>query len=97
MDENNYNELYATHQMCRNCNRRTNGVDDFKNAQTGKLTKTCRKCRACVLSSQAKKADSKPLTLKQQISMMKKALNSLEVDQLEVMYDQHPRLKEILL
>jgi hypothetical protein len=96
MEELNYNELYANHLMCRNCNRKTNGIEDYKNNKTGKVTKTCAKCRDCVLKSLAKNPQHKPLTLKQQIQIMKEVLKTLEPETLNDLYEQKPQLKTIL-
>lgn len=96
MDEKNYNELYSNYLMCRNCNRETAGIEDYKSNKTGKVTKTCKKCRSSVLKSQAKKSDVKPLTLKKQIDIMKNALKELESPIIDELCKNQPRLKEIL-
>jgi len=96
MTEKNYNELYSTYLLCRNCNRETSGIEDYKSSKTGKITKTCVKCRSCVLKSQAKKSDARPLTLKKQIAIMKIALKGLETQTIDELYEKQPRLKEII-
>jgi len=58
--EINYNDMYSNYLMCKNCNRKTQGPEDYKNTKTGKVTKTCAKCRSCVLRSLAKRPQTKP-------------------------------------
>ena len=71
------------------------GIEEYKNAKTGKLTKTCAKCRSCVLKSQAKKPQYKPIPLKTKINILTQVLNSLDPDVLEQLHLQEPRLKNI--
>lgn len=46
-----YNKEYADYLRCKNCGRKTSGIDDYKNIKSGKLTKTCLMCRVSVYSS----------------------------------------------
>ena len=97
MSENNYNELYENHLMCKNCERKTTGIQDFM-TKTEKITKTCQTCRTGVLKSQAKKPQHKPLTLKQQVSLLTEVLKKFEPSGiLDNLSEEYPRLKEILV
>ena len=66
---------------CNNCNRKTNGTQDYINKKNGKITKTCIKCRTSVKNSLAKikekKKIEKPLKLSECVNtlldMMKRA------------------------
>lgn len=46
-----YNKEYEEHLRCKNCNRKTNGINDFKNIKTGNIVKTCLNCRKSVYTS----------------------------------------------
>jgi len=94
--EINYNDMYSNYLMCKNCNRKTQGPEDYKNTKTGKVTKTCAKCRSCVLRSLAKRPQTKPPTIKQQIDIMKRALRTFDEETLKSLYDIQPKLKFIL-
>lgn len=34
--------------MCHNCNWEITGIEDYRSEKTGKITKTCAKCRSSV-------------------------------------------------
>jgi hypothetical protein len=46
-----YTKEYEAHLRCPNCKQETEGVEDYQNFKTGKLTKTCITCRTKVLKS----------------------------------------------
>jgi ribosomal protein L34E len=58
-----YNKEYEEHMRCKNCNRKTNGIDDFKNIKTGNIVKTCINCRKSVYTS-IKRSNKIPKTYK---------------------------------
>ena len=50
-----YNKEYLDHLRCKNCNRKTNGIEDFKNIRSGNITKTCLGYRKSVYAALKKK------------------------------------------
>lgn len=52
-----FTKEYENHTRCQNCNRKTQGIDDYKNIRTGTNTKTCLKCRKTVYKSLQKKSN----------------------------------------
>jgi hypothetical protein len=84
-----YNEQYKNYLRCRNCNRSTNGINDFKNKKSGRITKTCINCRECVLKSVMKINLTKPkkITLKQKVKFLEELLKELDDDRLLVRYN----------
>jgi hypothetical protein len=71
-----YNTEYKDYLRCRNCNRSTNGIDDFKNKKSGRITKTCINCRQSVLKSVMKINLTKPpkITLRQRVKLLEDLL-----------------------
>ena len=93
-----YNDAYENHLMCRNCGRKTQGIEDFM-TKTKKVTKTCQKCRTSVLSSIKKKTRtiSKPMTLKEQNKYLKKVIHGLSEDKLSDLKKDYDLLDTILI
>jgi len=77
-----YNKEYEDHLRCKNCNRKTNGIDDFKNIKTGNIVKTCLNCRISVYASLKKKTrlTKKKLTNKEKLECYTKLINALDKD-----------------
>lgn len=66
MDDFDFNTAFKEHQLCPNCFKKTpNGIDDYKNRITGKVTKTCKNCRDTVL----KAVKAKPRIVKKKMTM----------------------------
>ena len=65
---------YILYKRCRNCNRQTEGIQDFKNLKTGKITKTCIKCRNSVIKSLQKRASEgktkKKITMREKMEVL---------------------------
>lgn len=96
--EKDYNKLYEDHLVCKNCNRDTpGGIEEYKNAKTGRITKTCSKCRACVLKSLAKNPHLTPLPLKTKLHILKRVINSLDPDIIEQLHAEEPLLQKIII
>ena len=81
-DENkdaiNYNQEYKEHKRCPTCNRKSEGVQDYKSKRSNKLTKTCLKCRASVLKSLKKKPQPRKPTQKETIEALYKILDCID-------------------
>ena len=71
-----YNTEYKDYLRCNNCNRQTNGIADFKNKKSGRITKTCINCRESVLKSVMKINLTKPpkITLRQRVKLLEDLL-----------------------
>jgi hypothetical protein len=75
-----YNKEYEDLKRCRNCNRRTDGEQDFINQKNNKRTKTCKKCRLSVIKSLQKRITDgkteKKLTQKEKITHLTNILKN---------------------
>lgn len=71
---------YSKYLRCRKCNRKTEGIEDFKSLRGEKITKTCIKCRKCVLKSQKEsvKPRKKKLTNPQKIEKLLLLLSNID-------------------
>ena len=76
----NYTLEYENHTRCPNCNRKTTGIDDFKNIRSNNIVKTCLKCRKSVYNSLRKRPDriSARTNLKEKIKIYEERINKLE-------------------
>ena len=94
----NYNHAYERHLMCRNCGRATGGIGDYMNIKTGRVTKTCQKCRASVLASVLKKDRicKKKIPIKEQNESLKKIIQELDEETLGKLKETYPILVTIL-
>ncbi len=85
MDNNiDYNTEYKEYKRCFNCDSVTQGIDDYKNIRTGKVTKNCKKCRERVLISYNKKprVTKKNPTNKEIIEAMKTIIDQINKEKL---------------
>jgi hypothetical protein len=87
-DAIDYNDEYKKHLRCPTCNRKSNGLDDFKSLKTGRKTKTCVKCRTSVYKS-LKKIMEKPeyikkkrITQKQQLAIYRDVVSVVGIETL---------------
>jgi hypothetical protein len=94
-----YNNAYKNYEMCPNCNRKTpDGIEAYKNRKSGKLTKTCRACRDCVLKSvTAKVRYDKRMTLRQQNEYLKVILRDhLNQEAFNALAIKYPKLSTVI-
>src|SRR5438874_1418638 len=94
-NEIDFNTEYKEHKRCMNCNKPTNGIEDFKNIHTGKLTKTCKKCRENVYASFKKKPRNltKPPKKDTQIYLLKQLIKKIDKDEINQIIDNDKELK----
>ncbi len=92
-----FNKEYEQHLRCPNCNRQANGIDDFRNIKTGRVVKTCIKCRKCVYKSVLKKPrpNRKPITNKERLATYKFLVGHIPADTLKNIRDNNPSYERI--
>ena len=73
-----YTDEYKEHKRCPNCNLPTQGIEDYKNIKSGKITKTCKRCRHRVLKSYNLKC--KKLTKKDYLNAYRDILKLIHND-----------------
>ena len=97
-EEIDYNKEYSEFLRCPNCNRRTSGIDDFKNVKTGRIVKTCIRCRECVGKSLRKKPriKVKAITNKERLEMCKLFLTYLDADICKKIIEEHPEAERVI-
>jgi hypothetical protein len=90
-----YNEEYKEHKRCPNCNRKTAGIEDYKNIRSGNITRTCKKCRECVYKSFKKKPrfQKKKVTLKEIVGTFSDILEDMDKEQLKKIVEKHPEYR----
>ena len=98
--ETDYNQEYLDHLRCRNCNRKTKGIEDFKNIRSGNITKTCIGCRKSVYASLKKRPqqNNKTYTNRDKIMDLMLLLDEMDNKVIEeaLLKVENPRLKGIL-
>ena len=93
-----YNKEYKEHLRCPNCNRKTAGIDDYKNIRSGKITKTCAKCRASVYKSYRKipRIKKKKITMKEKVELFNILIKDLDKLEVEKFIENNPTYENIL-
>lgn len=89
-----YNKEFSDHLRCPNCSRKTTGVAEYKNIKSGKVTKTCKKCRDSVYKSLKKKPriKHKPITQKETIAFYKTLIDTIPSEVLKLHITLNPEL-----
>lgn len=84
MTDNKITTDYDVHLKCPSCDESTNGIIDYKNIRTGKITKTCFKCREYVYNSLKKKRRlptyKKQMRMKELIEIYKKFIKKIHIE-----------------
>lgn len=95
-----YNYEFDNHLRCPNCNRKTQGPENFKNKKTGDITRTCDKCRASVLASVKKNSKKYPKkrkpTNKCLLETSKLIISQIDSDILDNIILNNPHIQEHL-
>lgn len=98
-----YNAEYRMFMRCPTCNRKCDGIDDFRSIKTRRITKTCIKCRSSVYKSLKKIMDKpeykakKKLTLRQQLAVFKQVIDIVGLTTLTSRLNEHESLKTSLI
>jgi hypothetical protein len=96
-----FEDDFKKHLRCPNCKRLTSGIDEFKHIRTGKITKTCSSCRACVYKSLKSKSrpEHRHITIKEKFDAYELYLKyfdkGLREEMFSKMVEEHPDMKKV--
>ena len=91
-----YNQEYKNHLRCPSCNRKTNGIEDYKSVRTNRTVKTCIKCRMSVINSNKKNIKPKKPTKNEYIEGLRELIYRFDKDTLNKILEENDKYKIFL-